>query len=118
MTTGGLEPPSYLIFPTRRTGLGRNRATAGSIVLFPGEDDNPPYVAPKPRDGDADYAGELLTVLVFRDALPVELGDGPLRLKPGQIPMGGLIPQIFDQPAAAEPLAMEQIRVAVRRAVR
>ena len=117
ISSGGQERPSYLIFPPGRSGLGRNRVTAGTPVLYPSEDDDPPYVTPKPRDGDADYGGEMLTVLVFRDPLPFELGDAPLRLKPSQIPMGELIPRIFDQPVAA-PLAMEQIRVAVRRAAR
>jgi len=116
LAKGGQERPSYLIFPTRRTGLGRNRVAGGTTILFPGEDDNPPYVTPHPRDGDFDYAGELLTVLIFRDPLPLELENGPLPVKPGQIPTGDLIPRIFDQPPGPEPLAMERVRVAVRRA--
>jgi hypothetical protein len=114
ISTSGKEQPRYLIFPTLRTGNGRNWAKTGTEVLFPGDQDNPPYVVSQGKD-DSSYAGEDLTVYVMSAALPVNLADGPVLLDAGQLPPPGLVPRLFVQPKEAAPLAVEQIRVKVDR---
>jgi Trypsin-like peptidase domain len=120
LDSNGAPGQPELIFPTTRTGNGRNRVSAGAEIPFPAEDEDPPYLKPKPPDGDQDYGGELLTVLVYADPLKIELKAHPIPLTPDQIPLDGLRPRLFqhESAAAADALAVQQIRVAVRRADR
>ncbi len=104
-----------LIFPTTKTGMGRNRVSAGVQIPFPAEDEDPPYIDPEPEAGGRNYGGELLTVLVYPNPLNIELQPGPIPVSPDQIPLKGLKPRIFRQPSAASEnaLAVQQIRVSV-----
>ena len=107
-----------LIFPTARTGMGRNRVSAGVSIPFPADDEHPPYVDPKPSEDGKDYSGELLTVLVYANPLKIDLKPDPIRLDPDQVPLDGLKPRTFVHPSAAstDALAVQHIRLHVRRA--
>lgn len=105
----------YLVFPTLRTGAGRNKVVAGNEVAFPSEEDDPPYLEPRPLNDDSDYAGEALTILVYSMPLQTQLRNEPLLLSPDQFPFDRLSPRLFKQPDVGLPLASTQIRVVVRR---
>lgn len=113
----GEDHPRYLIFPTSRTGHGRNLADAGTEVSFPDKGDDPPYLEPHGRSGDPRYGGEELTILVYKGEQLAGAPDEPLQLSPDQfadIPQHGLRPRIFQHPAGV-PTASRRIQVAVRR---
>lgn len=116
----GESGPAELIFPTARTGMGRNRVSAGVRIPFPAEDDQPPYLQPKPTDGNPDYGGELLTVLVYANPLKLDLKPDPLLLSPDQFPLDGGRPRLFEQPSSqsTDALAIQRIRVSVARTPR
>ncbi len=110
------EPrPAELIFPTTTTGRDRNRVSAGVEIPFPAEDENPPYLEPKPDGNNPDYGGELLTVLVYSSPLKVDLQPNPIPVTPDLIPLNGMKPRTFIHPVAdpGDAIAVQKIRVAV-----
>lgn len=110
------EPRSpELIFPTTRTGRDRNRVSAGVPIPFPAEDENPPYLEPKPEGGNPDYGGELLTVLVYSNPLRIELQPNPIPVTADLIPLNGIKPRTFVHPVTdpGDALAVRQIRVSI-----
>jgi hypothetical protein len=115
LDSNGAPGQPELIFPTTTTGNGRNRVFAGAEIPFPAEDEDPPYLHPEPPDGDQDYGGELLTVLVFADPLKIELKPDATPLTPDQFPLDKLKPRLFQHKSSAtgDALAVQQIRVAV-----
>ena len=113
LTAGGQARQPYLIFPTRRTLQGRNRVEAGTEFLFPGTADRPPYLQPRSLGGEPDYAGELITTLVFREPLALKLGDAPLALDPKLASFMDGRARLFDHPATEPALAVERIRALV-----
>jgi hypothetical protein len=56
-----------LIFPTKRTRGGNNYVSAGVLVDIPAQDDDTPYFVI--NSDNPGYAGEVLRVVVSRDAL-------------------------------------------------
>lgn len=113
---GGQAQEPLIIFPTLRTGAGRNRVKAGEAVDFPGEQDIPPYLDAAAPDKPG-YEGELLTLLIFPEALPVALKETPVPLEPALLSLDGLRPREFIHPLAppADALAMRRIQVKVGR---
>ncbi len=105
-----------IIFPTLRTGAGRNLVKAGTEVDFPSINDEPPYLEAAAPDEPA-YEGELLTLLIFPQALPVTLKETPVPLEPALFSLDGLRPRSFIHPLApsADALALRQIRLKVAR---
>jgi hypothetical protein len=75
---GTLGEP-YLIFPTLRTRDGDNRVGAGKVIEIPAQTDNPFYFEITPME--ANYAGEMLTVLVSPTKVEgLALSDNPIKL--------------------------------------
>ena len=107
----------YLIFPTRRTQRGRNQVEADGEILFPSPNDEPPYVQPRSIASDPSYSGELLTVLLFRQPLTMDLQETPFPLDPAQVPFFEGGSRLFEHPAAEPALALTRIRVAVAKTV-
>jgi hypothetical protein len=109
---GELKEP-LIIFPTLRTGAGRNRVEAGTPVDFPGEEDVPPYL--EPSSGEKGYEGELLTLLIFPNPLPVALKETPIPLEPALFSLDGLRPRSFIHPLApsADAVAIRRMRLRV-----
>lgn len=105
----------YLIFPTLRTGAGRNRVNAGSELLFPDLSDDPPFLETGALNRNADYAGELLTFLLYETPLPVALSENPIPMPPELFSSLRLIPRIFKQPNERSPLVKSEVRVTVQR---
>lgn len=110
---GKLQEP-FIIFPTLRTGEGRNNVKAGDLVDFPGEKDDPPYLKAAASE-ETGYEGELLTLLVFPSALPVALKETPIPLEPALFSLDGLRPRLFVHPLAppADAVAIRHIRLRV-----
>ena len=114
---GGQAEEPMIIFPTLRTGAGRNRVKAGALVDFPSEDDVPPYLDAEPAPGETEYEGELLTLLIFPSPLPVTLKTTPIPLEPALFSLDGLRPREFVHPLApsADAVAIRQIRLRIMR---
>jgi hypothetical protein len=69
---GGLRQP-YLAFPNLSTGVGRNKVTQGMVASFPDPSDRSPTIEAKPsQPNDSDYAGEMLTALVYDSQPPID----------------------------------------------
>ncbi len=115
IVAGQAQQP-LIIFPTLRTGAGRNRVKAGMSVDFPSEEDMPPYLEAAAPD-EPGYEGELLTLLVFPNPLPVALQETPVPLEPALFSLDGLRPRAFIHPLApsADAVAMRRIRLEVSR---
>lgn len=114
---GGEAKSPMIIFPTLRTGAGRNRVKAGTLIDFPSEDDLPPYLEAEPPPGDGAYEGELLTLLIFPSPLPVTLRITPIPLEPALFSLDGLRPREFIHPfePSADAVAIRQIRLRITR---
>jgi hypothetical protein len=113
---GGAPGEPQIIFPTLRTGAGRNLVTAGTVVDFPAAGDVPPYLEAAAPD-EPGYQGELLTLLIFSEPLPLALKETPVPLEPALFSLDGLRPRAFIHPLApsADALAMRHIRLNVDR---
>ena len=105
----------YLAFPTLSTGVGRNRVTPGMVVAFPDPSDRSPTIEAKPsQPPDPEYAGELLTILVYDSQLPIDrLEAQPIPLTPEQFPDGG--ERLLFGSEAPVPKAAKKIKLVVRR---
>jgi hypothetical protein len=114
---GGQAKDPMIIFPTLRTGVGRNHVKAGALVDFPSEDDVPPYLEAESAAGETAYQGELLTLLIFPSALPVTLKTTPIPLEPALFSLDGLRPREFIHPLAPsdDAVAIRQIRLRITR---
>lgn len=110
----GKTKDPLIIFPTLRTGEGRNDVKAGDLVDFPGKQDVPPYLEASAPE-EVDYEGELLTLLVFPSPLPVALKETPIPLEPALFSLDGLRPREFVHPLApsADAVAIRRIRLRV-----
>jgi hypothetical protein len=111
---GGRNQEPSIIFPTLRTGAGRNLVKAGTSVDFPSRDDDPPYLEAS-ASGQPGYEGDVLTLLIFRHPLPVALKETPVPLEPALFSLDGLRPRGFIHPLASpdDALAMRRIRLRV-----
>jgi Domain of unknown function (DUF4384) len=74
---GTLGEP-WLIFPTRRVRGGDNRVGPGRVIEIPDLGDTPPVFTL--RRSRPDHAGELLTVIVSPEPLPVPLERSAIKL--------------------------------------
>jgi len=113
--SGALRMP-YLTFPTLSTGAGRNKVTRGMVVSYPDPSDRPPTIDAKPSQSpDPEYAGELLTVLVYDGQLPIgHMEARPIPLTPEQFPDEG--ERLLFPSEAPAPKAARKIKLVVRRA--
>jgi len=111
---GALRQP-YLAFPTMSTGAGRNKVTRGMVVSFPDPSDRSQTIEAKPsRPNDSDYAGEMLTVLVYDSQLPVDhLEAQPIPLTSEQFPDDG--ERLLFSSDAPAPRAVKKIKLVVSR---
>ena len=112
--SGSLREP-YLAFPTLSTGAGHNKVTPGLVVSFPDPSDRSPTIEAKPsHPPDPEYAGELLTVLVFDSQLPIDhLEAQPIPLTPEQFPDGG--ERLLFSSESPAPKAAKRIKLVVLR---
>ncbi|HEX3101877.1 MAG TPA: DUF4384 domain-containing protein [Pyrinomonadaceae bacterium] len=73
----------YLIFPTRMAHGGENRVEPGRVIDIPAQGDTTPFFELKPVPPNANWLGEMLTVIVS----PEPLKDMGLPDKPSPIPV-------------------------------
>jgi len=86
----GIRRTSYLVFPTLSTGVGRNKVTPGMVVPFPDPSDRPDTIDARPRQPpDPEYAGDVLSVLVYDSPLAIDLEPKPIPLASDQFPDEG-----------------------------
>jgi hypothetical protein len=116
VTRDGTPRSPYLAFPTLSTGAGRNKVTPGMVVSYPDVNDRTPTIEAKPSHlPDSDYAGELLTVLVYAGQLPIDHLDAqPIPLTSEQFPDGG--ERLLFSSETPSPKAVKTIKLVVRRA--
>jgi len=69
---------AMLIFPTRHTRGGDNRVEPGKLIDIPAQEDQYSYFTAQP--GRSDQVAEVLTIIVVPQALPLQIGDRPLRI--------------------------------------
>jgi hypothetical protein len=116
VTRDGTRRTPYLAFPTLSTGAGRNKVTPGMVVSFPDPSDRSRTIEAKPsQPPDPEYAGELLTVLVYDNQLPIDhLEARPVPLTSEQFPDDG--ERLLFSSEAPAPKAARKIKLVVRRA--
>ena len=71
---------AYLIFPTRRTRSGDNRAKPGRLVDIPAQEDNPNHFTLVPSPARSDQVGEVLSIILTPQPLALEITDKPLNI--------------------------------------
>lgn len=76
---------AYLIFPTRRTRGGDNKVRPGKLIDIPAQEDDPNYFTLVPSPNRNDQVGEVLTLLVTPQPLPLSITDKPLGIPAAQI---------------------------------
>lgn len=76
---------AYLIFPTRRTRGGDNKVRPGKLIDIPAQEDDPNYFTLVPSPNRNDQVGEVLTLLVTPQPLPLAINDKPLLLPVSQL---------------------------------
>lgn len=76
---------AYLIFPTKRTRAGDNRVRPGKLIDIPAQEDDPNYFTLVPSPNRNDQVGEVLTLLVTTQPLPLSITDKPLLVPAYQI---------------------------------
>jgi hypothetical protein len=76
---------AYLIFPTRRTRGGDNKVRPGKLIDIPAQEDDPNYFTLVPSPNRNDQIGEVLTLLVTPQPLPLEINDKPLMIPASQL---------------------------------
>lgn len=69
-----------MIFPTRRINKGLNRVVPGMIVQVPAQTDNPPYLTVRPNPNRSDQVAEVLTIIVTRSPLNLQVPSEAIRL--------------------------------------
>jgi len=76
---------AYLIFPTRRTRGGDNKVRPGKLIDIPAQEDDPNYFTLVPSPNRNDQVGEILTLLVSPQPLPLAINDNPLPISASQL---------------------------------
>jgi hypothetical protein len=71
---------AYLIFPTKTTRGGDNKAFPGRLIDIPAQEDNPNHFTLVPSPGRQDQIGEVLSIILTPYALKLDLADKPLRV--------------------------------------
>jgi len=67
---------AMLIFPARTMRGGDNQVRPGKLIDLPGQEDDPNYFTTRPSRSD--QVAEVLTIIVTRAPLNLEVGDQPL----------------------------------------
>jgi hypothetical protein len=75
--TDGSLGDAYLIFPTKRTRGGDNRAKPGRLVDIPAQEDNPNHFTLVPSPARSDQVGEVLTIVLAPQPLPFDITEKP-----------------------------------------
>lgn len=81
---GSLGEP-MLIFPTRQTRGGDNRVMPGKLIDIPAQEDQYSYFTAQPAGDRRNQVAEVLTVILTPQALPLTIGNQPLRVSPAQV---------------------------------
>jgi hypothetical protein len=76
---GSLGEP-MLIFPTLRTRGGDNRVEPGKLIDIPSQEDQYSYFTAQPAGERRDQVAEVLTIILVPQALPLRIGEQPLRI--------------------------------------
>lgn len=76
---------AYLIFPTRRTRSGDNKVRPGKLIDIPAQEDDPNYFTLVPSPNRNDQVGEVLTLLLTPQPLPLAIHDKPLLIPSSQL---------------------------------
>jgi hypothetical protein len=74
-----------LIFPTNSTRGGDNRALPGKLIDIPAKEDKYSYFTAQPAGTRRDQTAEVLTIILVSEALPLQIGDQPLKLSDTQL---------------------------------
>ena len=81
---GSLGEP-MLIFPTLRTRGGDNRVEPGRLIDIPAQEDQYSYFTAQPAGDRRDQVAEVLTIILVPQALPLQIGQQPLKMTSTQI---------------------------------
>lgn len=71
---------AFLIFPTKRTRGGDNRARPGRLIDIPAQEDNPNHFTLVPSPARSDQVGEVLSIILTPRPLTIEITEKPLRV--------------------------------------
>jgi Domain of unknown function (DUF4384) len=81
---GSLGDP-MLIFPTLHTRAGDNRVAPGKLIDIPAQEDRYSYFTAQPGGPRRDQIAEVLTIILVAQAMPLQIGDQPLKLSDSQL---------------------------------
>jgi hypothetical protein len=74
-----------MIFPTLRTRGGDNRVAPGKLIDIPAQEDQYSYFTAQPTGNRRDQVAEVLTIILVSQALPIQIGDQPLKITTAQV---------------------------------
>jgi len=74
-----------VIFPTLRTRNGDNRVLPGKLIDIPAQEDQYSYFTAQPSGDRRDQIAEVLTIILTTQALPLQIGEQPLKLTNAQV---------------------------------
>lgn len=81
---GGSLGEPMLIFPTLRTRGGDNRVAPGTLIDIPAQEDQYSYFTAQPA-GERHQIAEILTIILVRQPLTLQIGELPLKLSSTQV---------------------------------
>lgn len=76
---------AMLIFPTLQTRGGDNRVEPGRLIDIPAQEDQYSYFTAQPAGDRRDQVAEVLTIILLSQALPLQIGQQPLKMTGPQI---------------------------------
>jgi hypothetical protein len=78
---------AMMIFPTRTIRGGDNRVVPGKLIDLPAQEERQSYITVQPRPSAARSAqtGEVLTLIVTDNPLPLTITDQPARIAPADL---------------------------------
>ena len=74
-----------MIFPTLHTRGGDNRVAPGKLIDIPAQEDQYSYFTAQPTGNRRDQIAEVLTIILVSEALPVQIGEQPLKITNAQV---------------------------------
>jgi hypothetical protein len=74
-----------MIFPTLRTRGGDNRVAPGKLIDIPAQEDQYSYFTAQPTGNRRDQIAEVLTIILVSQALPLQIGEQPLKITSTQV---------------------------------
>jgi hypothetical protein len=81
---GSLGEP-MMIFPTLRTRGGDNRVAPGKLIDIPSQEDQYSYFTAQSTGNRRDQVAEVLTIILVSQALPLQIGEQPLKITDTQV---------------------------------